>query len=110
MDDSDYLVQLLLPVPSRHGRGPEERELARLRALLVDRFGGITTYQRSPAHGQWKEEVGADASKVEQDDVIVYEVMTAKLDRSWWRSLRQELEAALGQQELVIRAHRIESL
>ena len=38
------------------------------------------------------------------------EVMAEALDKQWWRDFRKTLEEALCQEELVIRAQRIENL
>ena len=43
-------------------------------------------------------------------DVVVLEVMADYLDRTWWRALRQRLEAELHQEAIIIRAHSVEPL
>jgi hypothetical protein len=61
----------------------------------------VTIYDRKPASGKKQ-----DSS----DDIIIFEVMTADLDRAWWSSYRARLEQAFEQDEILIRATRIEKL
>lgn len=42
-------------------------------------FNGVTVYDHKPASGKKQ-----DSS----DDIIIFEVMTADLDRAWWSSYR----------------------
>jgi hypothetical protein len=65
----------------------------------------VTAYTRAPAQGLWQ-----DGSRVERDEVLLYEVMVDELDRDWWAAYRKELEGKFRQQELVVRAHAIERL
>ena len=67
---------------------------------LKRQFNGVTVYDRKPASGKKQ-----DSS----DDIIIFEVMTADLDRAWW-SYRARLEQAFEQDEILIRATRIEKL
>jgi hypothetical protein len=39
--------------------------------------------------------------------MIVVEVMTDRLDRSWWREYRIELARLFEQDEMIIRAQRV---
>jgi hypothetical protein len=75
------------------------KDFVTVRELLTERFGGITTYSRAPAKGFWK-----DKGKVRRDDIVVFEVMTQKLDTRWWRRYRKTLEARFRQQQVLIRA------
>jgi hypothetical protein len=77
-----------------------------VRQELTDRFGGLTTYARAPALGLWQETDGPPR----RDDIVVYEVMTDVLDRSWWAEYRLDLQRRFEQEELVIRAQGIERL
>lgn len=100
-----HLVQILLPLYTHAGERVAQTVFAAVRQELVDRFGGLTAYSRAPARGLWD-----DAGSVEHDDLVVYEVMAAELDRSWWAAYREELAARFGQKELVVRAQPIELL
>jgi hypothetical protein len=100
-----HLVQLLLPLKDRDGK-PFPRSFYRsVRETLTDRYGGLTAYTRAPAEGLW------DAGdEVAHDDIVIYEVMVAELDRAWWSEYRAALEAQFDQEELVVRAQAIERL
>ena len=100
-----YLIQLLLPLYDNAGKPVDESLLAGVRRELLDRFGGLTAYNRAPASGAWR-----DGNTVSRDEIVVIEVMADALDRNWWASYRSELEQRLGQQELVVRSHAIERL
>lgn len=99
-----HLVQILIPVQPDVD---DAHQLGRVRRELLYRFGGVTAYSRGPAQGLWRDD---DSGEVVLDDVIVLEVMTEELDRSWWASYREELEVRLHQDEIIIRAQVIEQL
>ena len=101
-----HLVQLILPLYDNVGNKIEAQLFREVRQVLLDRFGGVTAFTRAPAQGLWQQ----DGAGVQRDDVLLYEVMVDALDRAWWAAYRQELEARFRQQELVVRAHRIERL
>ena len=100
-----HLVQLLLPLRDNAGRPFDAGHYAAVRGELTARFGGLTAYTRAPAEGVWEGHGGRA-----RDDVVVYEVMTDQLDRSWWRGLRAALERRFAQDEIVVRAHAVERL
>ena len=97
-----YLFQLLLPLYDNSGVKFDPTLYNDIRGDLIERFGGITAYSRAPAHGLWQ-----DSEELVRDDLVIYEVMSERLDRRWWRVYRQNLEARFRQQALVIRAQRI---
>jgi hypothetical protein len=99
-------VEILLPLRDNQGSPLPEEPFQRLQQTLTHRFGGLTSFTRSPADGFWKDAHNA----VRTDDIVVFEVMTDELDRDWWRDLRRELEASFQQEEIVIRSHVIERL
>jgi hypothetical protein len=100
VENSRYLVQMLLPVYDNDGRPFSEAMFAGVRRELTDRFGGVTAYLRAPARGAWKTGDGDEA----RDDIVIVEVMTQDLDRDWWSTYRQRLEAQLHQDAIVVRA------
>jgi hypothetical protein len=102
-----YLIQVLIPVRHKNGSRVPADEFVRLRRLLVETFGGLTEFSRSPARGLWKPD---PKDVAEKDDIVVFEVMTETLDRTWWALIRQALEARLGQEMIVIRSQAIELL
>ena len=97
---------MLLPVYDNAGRRVPHERFARIRDELTERFGGVTAFLRSPAQGTWKEESG----EVDRDEVVMCEVVVEALDRRWWDSYRQRLEADFGQREVMIRAIEAERL
>lgn len=101
-----HLVQLLLPLTDNAGRSIPRETFAGVRETLVAEFGGMTAYARTPAKGLWADET----DDVVIDEVVVYEVLVDALDREWWAGYRSSLEFLFGQQELLIRAHRVEKL
>ncbi len=120
-----HLVQLLLPLFDNIGKPFSHALYARVRTELVAQFGGLTAYTRAPATGLWADDAAAQerepgtepdppeprsAPNVVRDDIVVYEVMVDTLDRAWWAAFRQRLQAALAQEELVVRALPVELL
>ena len=99
------LIEILLPLNDNAGRPQPRKAFADLRRLLVERFGGLTAFTRSPAEGLWDGE-----GKIERDDIVVLEVMTDYVDRTWWSALRERLEARFRQESIVIRAHHVDTL
>jgi hypothetical protein len=100
-----YLVQILLPLENRRGARFATARYGRLAQRLTDRFGGVTSFTRSPAEGRWKHSAGTA-----HDEIVVMEVMTEALDRPWWAALREQLAQEFNQQEIVIRCQPIERL
>jgi hypothetical protein len=102
-----YLVQILLPWQANGDQALQQQRFARERDELVQQFGGVTTYSRAPAKGLWRDD---ESGGVVPDDIVVLEVMTPTLDRSWWAHHRAELEQRFEQEEIVVRAHAVEQL
>ena len=101
-----HLIQVLLPLYDNAGQ-PLSRDLFRaVAAELTERFGGLTAYTRAPAEGLWKE----DAKTTTRDEVVLFEVMAAELDRDWWRNYRDGLEERFRQDQVLIRAQAVEVL
>lgn len=100
-----YLVQLLLPSYDNAGRRFARAEFNRVKDLLTRAFGGITMFRRSPAEG-----LSTKAATLVRDEIVIFEVMTATLDRRWWKRYRHRLEAQFSQDRIVIRASKIRVL
>ncbi|MGL9622340.1 hypothetical protein QRQ56_30600 [Bradyrhizobium sp. U531] len=100
-----YLVQILVPKETGRGRPVTKNWFDEFLQELTDKFGGATSFVRSPGQGLWR-----SGDTTERDDVAVVEVMAAKLAPEFWASLRQRLERELAQEEIVIRAQEIISL
>jgi hypothetical protein len=93
------LIQILLPLYDNAGEALPGELFTQVRQELADRFGGLTTYSRAPAHGLWQDE-----GETHHDDIVVFEVMAAELEAAWWRDYRRALETKFRQREIVIRA------
>jgi hypothetical protein len=96
-----YLVQILLPTSDNDGRRFERGLFESVRAELTERFGGVTAFVQSPALGLWRDE---ERGTTTRDQMVLVEVMTARLNRAWWRRYRRELEARFRQDAIVVRA------
>lgn len=101
-----HLIQLLLPVYDNRGQAFPKALFDTVRSELTDRFGGVTAFVRSPAVGAWEDERGA----VQRDDVLLFEVMADTLDRAWWATYRDTLQARFRQDEVLVRASAVERL
>jgi hypothetical protein len=99
------LIQILLPLSDDEGRNFPASAFERLARELTERFGGVTSFTRTPAEGRWK-----DAEVTAHDDIVVIEVMTESVERGWWTDLRRRLEQEFKQEEVVIRCQQTERL
>jgi hypothetical protein len=100
-----HLVQILLPTRDNEGKAFAASDFEQVTQQLTDRFGGVTSYMRSPAQGRWKQ-----GGKAEHDEIIVLEVLAEELDRSFWKSYRTELERQFRQDVIIVRAQQTELL
>lgn len=96
-----HLVEILLPLTKTLTR----EKLDSIRTELTNRFGGVTLHSNAPAEGLW-----SDNGNIERDCIVVAEVMTETLDRTWWTQFRKRLEHQLAEDEIVVRATQIEQL
>ena len=101
-----HLIEILLPLTDNEGRPFGSEMYARVREALVETYGGLTAFSRSPAEGVWEAEEG----KRSRDDIVVFEVMSNYLDRAWWRRFREKLERDFKQDEIIVRAREVERL
>ncbi|HEX8527161.1 hypothetical protein [Allosphingosinicella sp.] len=99
------LIEILLPLRDHEGERFPQALFAEVREELIEHFGGLTAFTRSPAEGVW-----ADQGSVERDEIVIFEVMAEWIDRSWWRTYRAGLERRFAQDEVVIRAREVERL
>jgi len=97
------LVQIFLPLYDNDGTPLPHSLFAATRDEMMERFGGMTSYNRVPANGLWQ-----DDGKTVRDDLVIYEVMTEEFDLTWWRQYRRQLEQRFKQDTLLIRAQVIE--
>ncbi|WP_408598515.1 hypothetical protein [Pseudomonas sp. PLMAX] len=94
-----HLIEIFLPLNKNDGIRQPMGHFRQVREQLIDQFGGVTTFTRSPAKGI----VQQDESDRFEDDIVVYEVMVEALDRLWWQSYKRDLEARFEQEEILIR-------
>jgi hypothetical protein len=94
-----HLIEIFLPLNDNSGRPFDTDKYAAIRQHLTERFGGLTAFTRSPAQGTTTE-----GGETVHDDIIVFEVMTEKLDVPWWRSYRLQLEQEFRQDAIMARA------
>jgi hypothetical protein len=97
------LIQLLLPTRSSDG-APLSDAVTATRGELVEQFGGVTAYLRSPAAGAWV----APGGDVHEDAVVMVEVVADQFDRLWWHAFASRLKQRFDQQALHVRATAIE--
>jgi hypothetical protein len=100
-----YLIQLLLPTRSPDGV-PLGEAVTLTRDELIQEFGGITAYLRSPAAGAWTDPGG----RIEEDAVVMVEVVADRFDRAWWRAFAGRLRRRFDQEAMHVRATAIEML
>jgi hypothetical protein len=101
-----YLIQLLLPAPRTPSAREPDPRVADTRRELVGRFGGMTAYLRTPAHGVWTSPEGDLA----HDDVVMVEVVADTFDRQWWREYAGQLARRFAQDAIHVRAVQVEVL
>jgi hypothetical protein len=101
-----HLIQIFLPLYDNNGEKFSASDFRQVRDEFMQHFGGITAYARSPAHGLWQQEDGAAV----HDDLVIYEVMTEELDRTWWRACKAGLEQRFRQEAILIRAQAVQIL
>ena len=102
------LIQLLLPTTLPSGAPSQDATaaLADTRRELAKMFDGLTAYVRSPAKGIRT----APDGHTEQDDVVMVEVVTDRVDRPWWRAYAATLAERFRQDAIHVRAMAIQLL
>jgi hypothetical protein len=99
-----YLVEIFLPLNLNDGTKQPVERFARVHEELIERFGGVTAFMRSPAKGVWQLEENERA----EDEIVIYEVMSESVDQLWWQTYKREIEQRFQQQELLIRTSRVD--
>jgi hypothetical protein len=100
-----HVIEILLPLRDNVGQpfGPEL--YGEVRRELVDRFGGLTAFTRSPAEGLWNEGGGTA-----RDEIVIFEVMADTVECGWWADYRGRLEKRFAQDVIMIRASKVTQL
>jgi hypothetical protein len=101
-----FLIQMLLPERSANGAVVADDLLRKTRVELLEQFGGLTAYRRSPASGGW---IAPDGD-IEHDHVVMLEVMAEAFDKRWWREYTAILETRFSQESIHVRASAVETL
>ena len=101
-----HLVQIFLPLYDKGGQAFQRTLFEAVRTELTAVFGGVTAFVRSPASGAWEDDRGT----VQRDELVLVEVMATQLDHGWWSAYRARLEQRFEQDEVLVRAMRIERL
>ena len=94
-----HVIEIFLPLADNEGRRFGRELYERVRKELIERFGGLTAFTRSPAEGLW-----TDEGETTRDDIVIFEVMADALDRGWWSQYRRQLEQRFAQEVILIRA------
>jgi hypothetical protein len=100
------LIQVLLPLRDNEGHAFDSEVFDQVRAELIERFGGVTAFLRSPAEGAWKQSDGT----MNRDEMVIFEVITDRLDRSWWAKYRETLTRRFRQEHLIVLSTKVERL
>ena len=100
-----YVIEIFLPLRDNTGTAFASSLFEAEKARLIDRFGGLTAYARSPAEGIWD-----NGEKPVSDQIVIFEVMVDALDCEWWASYRSNLEGLFRQDEILIRASQVDRL
>src|SRR5688572_9125072 len=97
---------MLLPTRSAAGAAFADELVRRTREELIERFGGLTAYTRSPATGVWTSPDG----DVEEDKVVMIEVLSGRFEKDWWRSYAETLKQRFEQETIHVRATDVDVL
>src|SRR5258706_9278304 len=97
-----YVVQLLLPVYDNAGKRFSKSKMKAVKTLLTRTFGGITSFERSPAEG-----FSDEGPHAVRDEIVILEIMTDRLRKSWWSAYRRRLEKQFRQDRIVVRASKM---
>jgi hypothetical protein len=100
-----HIVEIFLPLTDNEGNAFGNELYGQVRGELVERFGGLTAFTRSPAEGVW-----VDEGEVARDEIVIFEVMADEIDRGWWGEYRRQLEEMFAQDAIVVRAREVELL
>jgi hypothetical protein len=101
-----HVVEIFLPLTSNSGERFGRELFDQVRTELLEGFGGVTFFSRSPAEGLWARQGDAPS----RDEMVIVEVLVEELDRRWWGEYRRKLEEVFDQDEVLIRAHEVTRL
>jgi hypothetical protein len=93
------LVQIYLALKDNQGNPFKAALFESVKEQLMEKFGGLTAYTRSPAEGLWM-----NGQREKSDDIVIFEIITPSLDVEWWQGYRKHLETAFSQEKIIITA------
>jgi hypothetical protein len=91
------LVQLFIPLYDNGGNRFDDGHFEMLREEFTVKFGGVTLYKRTT--GFWKE----GEQPTQKDDILIYEVMVKRIEKKYWKDLKETLLIRFRQKEIVSR-------
>jgi hypothetical protein len=100
-----HVVEIFFPLTYIDGSRVPAEIFDLLKQELVEQFGGVTAYARSPAQGLWEQ-----GGQQQEDAIVIFEVMAPEVDKAWWRKFRNRVESLLRQEEILIRSSRTAKL
>jgi hypothetical protein len=100
------LLQIFLPLRDNRDKAFLKNHYTQIRKTLTKEFGGLTAYTRAPAEGLWKD----DQKNAQHDEMVIFEVMAAKVDKPWWKKYKKQLEKTFAQDEIIIRVQKVKLL
>lgn len=77
---TSYLVEILLPKETGHGKPIEQKWFEDLLTELTGKFGGATSFMRAPGQGLWR-----SGGETQRDNIAVIEVMAGQLEPEYWK-------------------------
>jgi len=105
-DQPSLLIQLLLPLQDENGEVFPAARYAKVHKQLIEKFGGLTLYQRNPAEGYWKN----GSSKTIKEPMLVHEVLSGAIEEDFWKQLKSSLMKEFRQQDIQITCSRISKI
>jgi inorganic pyrophosphatase len=93
------LIQLFLPLKNEDGKSFPDKYFDNVKETLTQKFKGLSIYSKSPVNGRWEN----SKSNIEEDILLVYEIMTDRVDLSYWEKYKQLLQKQFKQDTIVIR-------
>ncbi|MGI9165140.1 MAG: hypothetical protein ACR2G5_01905 [Pyrinomonadaceae bacterium] len=101
-----HLIEILLPLYDNNKKAFKSSAFDEIRNELTEIFGGVTAFLRSPAEGRWQESDG----EVSRDEIVIFEVMSERLEPQMVAQYRLKLEHKFQQEQLIIRVSEVEQL
>ena len=101
-----YQIELYLPLYNNDKKAFPTSHYESVKQNLSDKFGGITMYSRTPVIGLWKE----SQESIVKDDLVIYEIISEKLDESFWQEYKFMLQSLFQQEAIIIKSSKIKLL